>query len=117
LSSLLTADRRYLEDCMAQFLIIARDGTDPDALGRRMAARPAHFAGIEDMVAKGEIISGGALLDDAGKMTGSYVIAECASRDKLDAWFAREPYVQQGVWRQIDVTPIRIAVRDGKIVP
>lgn len=102
---------------MAQFLIIARDGTDPDASGRRTAARPAHFAGIKDMVAKGEIISGGALLDDAGKMIGSYVIAEFPGRAELDAWFAREPYVQQGVWKQIDVKPIRIAVRDGKIAP
>ena len=49
---------------MAQFLIVARDGTDAGALARRMAARPAHFEGIKDLVARGELISGGALLGD-----------------------------------------------------
>ena len=39
------------------------------------------------------------------------------SRAELDAWLAREPYVKQGVWKRIDVTPIRIAVRDGRIMP
>ncbi len=102
---------------MAQFLIVARDGTDPDALPRRMAARPVHFEGIKEMVAKGELVSGGALLGDDGKMAGSYAICEFPSRVELDAWLAREPYVTQGVWKQIDVTPIRIAVRDGKMSP
>ncbi len=102
---------------MAQFLIVARDGNDPDALARRMAARPAHFDGIKDLVAKGALISGGALLGDDGKMTGSYVLCEFPGRVELDAWLARDPYVTQGVWKKIDITPIRIAVRDGKMAP
>ena len=102
---------------MPQFLIVARDGSDAGALARRMAARPAHFEGIKDLVARGELISGGALLGDDGKMAGSYVLCEFPSRIELDAWLAREPYVAQGVWKQIDITPIRIAVRDGKMSP
>jgi uncharacterized protein YciI len=102
---------------MVQFLIVARDGRDPDALARRMAARPAHFEGIKDLVGNGNLLSGGALLDDAGKMAGSYTVCEFPDRAALDAWLAREPYVQQGVWKDIEVMPIRIAVRDGKMAP
>jgi uncharacterized protein len=102
---------------MAHFLILAYDGTDAEAAARRQAARPAHFEGIKPMVEKGEMMLGGAILDDSGKMIGSTVIVEFPSRKELDAWFAREPYVQQKVWQKIEVRPIRIAVREGKITP
>ena len=102
---------------MAQFMVLAYDGTDAEAAARRLAARPAHFAGIEPMVAKGEIVIGGAILDDAGRMVGSIVLAEFPSRAELDAWLAREPYVTGGVWRKVEVKPVRIAARDGKTAP
>lgn len=102
---------------MPQFMILARDGTDPEAPARRMAARPAHFAGIGELVAAGQLICGGAQLDDAGKMVGSFAVCDFASRADLDAWLAREPYLQAGVWRSIEIVPIRIAVRDGAITP
>ena len=102
---------------MAQFLVLAYDGTDPSAAERRRAARPGHFDGIGEMVAKGELICGGALLDDAGKMIGSAVFVEFPSRRELDAWLDREPYVKERVWQKIEVKPVRIAVRDGKINP
>jgi len=100
---------------MAQFLLLAYDGTDKDALARRRAARPAHFEGIQPMVAKGELRAAGAILDDGGNMIGSVVMADFPSRAELDAWLAREPYVQQGVWQRIEVKPFRMAVLDGKI--
>jgi len=102
---------------MAQFMVLAYDGTDAEAEARRLAARPAHFAGIEPMVRKGEIVIGGAILDDAGKMAGSIVLAEFPSRAELDAWLRREPYVTGGVWQKIEVRPIRIAAQGGKIAP
>ena len=39
----------------------------------------------------------GAILDDAGNMIGSAVFAEFPTREHLDAWLAREPYVRQKV--------------------
>jgi uncharacterized protein YciI len=102
---------------MAQFLVIAYDATDAEAPARRKAARPAHFEGIKPMVARGEIVVGGALLGEAGDMVGSVVLAEFPSRTELDAWLEREPYVKEGVWKKIEIKPIRIAVRDGKINP
>ena len=100
-----------------QFLLLAHDGTDKDATARRTAARPAHFAGIKPMVERGELRAAGAILDEAGEMIGSVVLAEFPSRADLDAWLAREPYVTQGVWKDIEIKPFRLAVLDGKITP
>lgn len=102
---------------MVQFLVLAYDGTDEGAIARRRAARPAHFEGIKPLVARGELLAAGAVLDDSGKMIGSAVMAEFSSRAELDAWLARDPYVTQGVWQKIEVKPFRMAVLDGKITP
>lgn len=102
---------------MPQFLVLAYDGTDAGAAGRRQAARPAHFEGIKPMVERGELRSAGAILDEAGTMIGSAIFAEFESRAALDAWFEREPYVKQGVWLRIEVKPFRLAVLDGKMTP
>jgi uncharacterized protein YciI len=102
---------------MPQFLVLAYDGTDPEAPARRKAARPAHFEGIKGMAARREIIAGAAMLDEGGNMVGSAVFTEFPSRAELDAWLEREPYVRQRVWQKIDVKPMRLAVLDGKITP
>ena len=95
---------------MPQFLVIAYDGTDAEALERRMAARPAHLEGVKPMVERGQMIAGGAILDDAGAMIGSATIVEFADRAGLDAWLARDPYVTGKVWQKIEVRPFRLAV-------
>jgi uncharacterized protein len=100
-----------------QFLLLAYDGTDKDAKARRSVVRPAHFAGIKPMVERGELRAAGAILDDAGEMIGSVVLAEFPSRADLDAWLAREPYVKEGVWKNIEIKPFRLAVLDGKVTP
>jgi hypothetical protein len=45
------------------------------------------------------------------------VFAQFPSRTELDAWLASEPYVVNKVWKDIEVIPIRMTVRDGKITP
>ena len=49
-----------------QFLIVAHDGTDDEALDRRMAVREAHLEGARKRAASGMTILGGAMLDDDG---------------------------------------------------
>ena len=95
---------------MPQFLILAHDGSDPEAPARRQAARPARLEGISPRVERGEIVAGGAILDDDGRMVGSAVIADFPSRAELDAWLAADPYVTQGVWQRVEVKPYRLAV-------
>ncbi len=97
---------------MPQWLVTAHDGDDPEAPARRQAARPAHLAFIAPMVERGEILLGGAILDEAGGgMVGSSVVAEFPDRAALDARLERDPYVTGGVWRKIEVRPFRVAVR------
>jgi uncharacterized protein len=96
-----------------QWLIIARDGTDPDAPKRRQAARPAHLAHAAKLQAKGHLLVGGALTDDAGNMIGSAAVAQFASRAELDQWLRADPYVTGGVWRDIEVMPYRVAPHYG----
>lgn len=97
---------------MAQFLIIAKDGTDERALERRMAARPAHFEMAKKLKANGNIIVGGATLDEEGKMNGSAVIVEFEDEAAIKNWFKEEPYILNGVWVDIEIKPFRVAVLD-----
>ena len=94
---------------MPHYLVIAYDGTDAGAMDRRMAARPAHFEGMKPMVESGEVISGGAILDDAGKMIGSAMMVNFRDRAELDAWLKRDPYVTGKVWQHIEVKPMLVA--------
>lgn len=93
-----------------QFLVVAHDGTDDQALERRMAVREDHLEGARKRAASGMTICGGALLDDDGKMIGSASNIEIESRAELDAWLASDPYVTGNVWQSITVTPFRRAV-------
>ena len=93
-----------------QFMIVAYDGTDEGALNRRLAVRDSHIAGAIALKNKGNLIAGGAILDDAGRMIGSTTYVDFESRAELDAWLERDPYVTGDVWRDITVTPIRLAV-------
>jgi len=93
-----------------QFMIVAYDGTDEDALNRRLAVRDSHIAGAIELKNKGNLIAGGAILDDSGSMIGSTTYVEFESRAELDAWLERDPYVTGDVWRDITITPIRLAV-------
>jgi uncharacterized protein len=93
-----------------QFVVIARDGTDVDAVMRRQAVRPHHLEGIQPLVDAGNVLTGGAILDDDGNMRGSVLLVDFPSREELDAWLDHDPYVTDGVWQQIEVVPFRVAV-------
>ena len=94
-----------------QFMITAYDGADPEAPGRRMAARPAHLDGVHELRESGNLIAGGAILNEQDEMIGSTMYVEFDSRAALNDWLERDPYVTGGVWLDITVTPIRLAVR------
>ena len=53
-----------------QFILVAYDGTDPEALERRMKVRQEHLEKIEVLKGRGEFLAGGAILDNDGKMIG-----------------------------------------------
>jgi uncharacterized protein YciI len=91
-----------------QFVLIGRDGQDPDALDRRMAVREKHLAMCQTLKAQGRYITGGAMLNDDGQMIGSVVIYDFPDRQALEAWLPTEPYIQGNVWQDIEINPFRI---------
>jgi len=91
-----------------EYLAIGIDGTDEAALERRLAVRDAHLEGAQRLAERGELLSGGAILDDEGRMIGSSMHVAFSDQDTFDAWYSQEPYVTGDVWRDITVRPMRI---------
>jgi len=92
-----------------QFLLVAYDGNDPDALERRMRIRQEHLGKIAILKKAGEMLFGGAILDDDGRMIGSMVVYEFPDREALEKRLKEEPYITGGVWQKIEIHPFRLA--------
>ena len=89
-----------------QFLVKAYDGAGK--LDKRMEVRPRH---LEGMAALGKhVICAGGLLDEEGKMKGSALIMEFEDRNELEAYLAKEPYVQEHVWEKIEVERVNVVI-------
>jgi uncharacterized protein len=41
-------------------------------------------------------------------MIGSMLVLDFPSRTELDAWLDVEPYVTGDVWRQLEISPVRV---------
>ena len=89
-------------------MLVAFDGVDEGAAGRRLAAREAHVKLGDEMVAAGRMLFGTAILDDEGRMIGSMLVLDFPSREELDGWLAVEPYVTGTVWERVDIRPCAV---------
>lgn len=98
---------------MPVFFVLAHDGTDAGATARRQAARAAHLERIKPSVADGSIVTGGAILNDAGDMVGSAFMAKMANRRELEAWIAQDPYTLGKVWQRVEIAPVQLVVENG----
>jgi uncharacterized protein YciI len=88
------------------FALIAQD--KPNGLPDRMQARPDHLQFLKSL---GDTLKlAGAFLDPAGEMNGSLVVVEVENQGEAEALFARDPYVQRGVFGSFDIRPYRIAI-------
>jgi uncharacterized protein len=92
-----------------QFLLLAHDGTDPEALARRMKVRDEHLRRISGLKKDGEFLFGGAILDVNGNMTGSMIVYEFPDRQALEEMLKNEPYFTEGVWEKTEIKPFRLA--------
>ncbi|MFP4313096.1 MAG: YciI family protein [Alphaproteobacteria bacterium] len=90
------------------FFLVAKDGTDKDALARRLAVREQHIALSEEAIKKGEQILGCAILNDNKEMAGSIMLVDFEDRKKLNEWLENEPYVTGNVWDDIEIYPCQI---------
>ena len=95
--------------CMKQYLIIAQDGKDDEALDRRREIRPLHLAGARKLKDNGNFVIGGAMLDEGNNMRGSIMIVQFETNEDFQQWYYNEPYITGGVWKEIEVKPFRVA--------
>jgi uncharacterized protein YciI len=91
-----------------QFLVLGYDGSDEEAMNRRLAVREAHLALAGKLRAAGTMLYAVAMLNDQGAMCGSAVVVDFENRQGLDDWLAEEPYVTGGVWQRIEVIPCQV---------
>lgn len=89
-------------------------GRDADAsLERRLAARPAHLARLQQLVDEGRLLVAGPCpavdSNDPGPagFTGSVIIAEFDSLDEATEWAQADPYIAAGVFMSVAVRPFR----------
>ena len=94
---------------MKQYVIHAFDGTDSEALNRRLAVRQAHFENMSQYKDADNFILGGAMLDEEGKMIGSTVVMQFESDADLQSYLDSEPYVQNRVWLDVKIFPFKTA--------
>ena len=94
---------------MPQFLILADDHTDHDAINRRLAIREEHLVRLRAEKAKNVLELAGAKLDATGKMVGSMLIINVDSIEEAWQWAQQELYVKAKVWEKISITALRVA--------
>ena len=91
------------------YAVIAWDGEDEGAVGRRMAARDRHMAVLTGWAADGRLALGVPLFTPDWKPAGSLMLLEVPDRAGLDAYLAAEPFAAGEVWKRIETYPFRIA--------
>ena len=94
---------------MKQYLIIAQDGRDDEALERRKNIRPIHLAGAKKLKENNNFVIGGAMLDEDSNMRGSIMIVQFETEADFKSWYDNEPYITGGVWKEIEVKPFKVA--------
>ncbi|OGU57032.1 MAG: hypothetical protein A2V66_05575 [Ignavibacteria bacterium RBG_13_36_8] len=87
-----------------QFVVIAYDGDDDNALERRMSVHDSHVNLAKEMLDSKRWLYAAGILDDNEKMIGSMVVCEFESRAQLEEeWFKKEPYILEDVWKKIKI--------------
>lgn len=93
------------------YAIIATDVED--SLERRLQARPAHLARLEQLRGAGRLVLAGPHpaidAEDPGPagFSGSLVVAEFDSQDAAREWADADPYVAAGVYAEVTIKPFR----------
>ena len=93
------------------YAIIAED--TPNSLAKRLEARPAHLARLQQLQAQGRLLVAGPhpAIDsenpaEAG-FTGSLIIAEFDRLSAAQTWASQDPYIAAGVYQHVSVKPFK----------
>ena len=81
------------------------------SLEARKTARPAHLERVRKLMGQGRLLVAGPMpaIDSADPgpagFSGSTIIAEFDSLEEARQWAANDPYVEAGVYADVDVRP------------
>lgn len=101
---------------MKTFLVIAHDADDEGLQARRNATREAHFERVAPFIKSGQIIAGGGMLNNEDEVIGSAFFMTFETQDALQEWLNADPLTQNRVWSEFEITPMKLVVRDGKVL-
>ncbi|MGB9093967.1 MAG: YciI family protein [Gallionella sp.] len=93
------------------YAIIGQDVAD--SLDKRVAARPAHVARLQELQNQGRLLLAGpfpavdAADPGAAGYSGSLIVAEFPSLAAAQDWANADPYVAAGVYAQVRAQPFR----------
>lgn len=90
-----------------QFLVVAYDGDDDQALARRMAVREEHLKVAHERNAAGQFTFGGAMLTEQGTMVGSALLVDAEDEAGARALVEADVYWRTGVWVRYDIWPFK----------
>jgi len=82
-----------------------------NSLEARKMARPAHLERVRKLMGQGRLLVAGPMpaIDSADPgpagFSGSTIIAEFDSLEDAQQWAATDPYVEAGVYTDVDVRP------------
>jgi uncharacterized protein YciI len=84
-----------------------------NSLEKRLGARPAHLARLEQLRDEGRLLIAGPhpAIDSedpgANGFSGSLVVAEFSSLEDAQAWADADPYIEAGVYAEVKVKPFK----------
>ena len=93
------------------YAIIAEDSAN--SLERRLEARPRHLARLNSLLEQGRLMLAGPFpaIDSpdpgAAGFSGSLIVAEFADLASAQAWADTDPFVLNGVYKNVTVKPFR----------
>ncbi|HEX5055578.1 MAG TPA: YciI family protein [Gammaproteobacteria bacterium] len=93
------------------YAIICRD--IENSLEKRLSVRPQHLARLQTLREAGRLLLAGPHpaidSEDPGPagFAGSLIVAEFPSLEEARAWSEADPYVQAGVFEQVEVKPFK----------
>ena len=93
------------------YAIVGHDVTD--SLDHRQSVRPAHLERLQALQAEGRLVLAGPFpaIDSADPgpegFSGSLIVAEFPSLEEARLWAEADPYVEAGVYAQVEVLPFK----------
>ncbi|KAK9711439.1 hypothetical protein K7432_007830 [Basidiobolus ranarum] len=94
-----------------QYLVIAKDFIDEEAISRRLATRDKHLIRCRSLYKEERMLAAGALKSDDsdyGKMLGSCHIYEAENIEQVKELISQDPYISGRVWEDVKIMPLAL---------